>query len=849
MDSVLKYTRKFITANIFEDDLAKVQFENRKYGFINKNGQIHMGKLYDSGNFEGFKDNVARTQFGDRLQFMGKNLLPVFRSYKKLWVYMEGFSKVVRDDNTMTFIDSFGKEMDISMKDLNHFSEGYAVAQDFNNNYTYVDAYGKFHGKYIEARDFSDGVAIVVDGYNGTYNHFSGFNPTRKKYSIIDKNFNIIASIQDRGYDKIHDFHDGYARAVLDDEEGYVFIDKEGDVCSEVYKYAWDFKDGFACVIEEGSRYCYFIDKDFKQISKEYINSSEHFSEGFALVRLENGNVTYINTKGKEFNTQYRQGGPFSEGFARVQLDDGLWYYIDKSGKVCFGGFRENTSFHCGRAFVQVEFWDSWVCINEYGRFVIDFASLSKDQIDDILKENPEYKADISDVFISDNLAPINFALKCNRHDFFNDGYYFHYDYETSSCRVIDINGNTIKHLKSSGSSWDGCMEVKDDEGYYLIDKDLNQLSDKYYGISTWNGNEGWYVTYDEEDNYIIRFFNGEFIEEKFADVECFNEGYFNVQLVGSLKYTFIDKNGKHYFGEWDSITSFDNGVAVVEKDEKYSILDINGKIIIKGYDSIEILTKNLLEVEKNNEKFIIDFKENIILNKVNKCVISNNEDTVIVSLKDKGYCLLNNGKIASEFYDDILCSGDGNYIAKDKGLDEVKLIDKNGNTLIDWTFEIYESNESGYRVVVKNNKKYSLFDKDFNLILDDYDFLGNFENEGLILTIDENKEFIYININGEKIAGPYKKAESFKNGFALTSNDGAVIKVINTKGQQVFTECKSFYSYRRDDKYSSIMLLNDDIVMMTPEGKYLIDKENFPIDKKDEFLRQYPEYIDEFKK
>lgn len=105
-----------------------------------------------------------------------------------------------------------------------------------------------------------------------------------------------------RKYDKLGNFHDGFALVQRNGLWGY--IDTKGDeVIPCIYK------------------------------GTEYGNYGFDFSEGMAVIIDKNGKYGYINTKGEiVIKPQFQQAGSFSESVASVYLD-GKLNFIDKDGK------------------------------------------------------------------------------------------------------------------------------------------------------------------------------------------------------------------------------------------------------------------------------------------------------------------------------------------------------------------------------------------------------------------------------------------------------------------------------------------------------------------------------------
>jgi len=155
------------------------------------------------------------------------------------------------------------------------------------------------------------------------------------KWGYIDKTGKeIIPCI----YDRAASFSEELAVVLKDGECG--FVDKEGtEAIPYIYDYADSFSEGLAVVAKEPdgkTRKYGYIDKTGKEIVPCIYDSATSFSEGLANVMKgdwETGKYGYIDKTGKEIvPCIYDSATSFSEGLARVEKD-GKYGYIDKTGK------------------------------------------------------------------------------------------------------------------------------------------------------------------------------------------------------------------------------------------------------------------------------------------------------------------------------------------------------------------------------------------------------------------------------------------------------------------------------------------------------------------------------------
>lgn len=108
---------------------------------------------------------------------------------------------------------------------------------------------------------------------------------------------------------------------------------------------------------------------------------------------------------------------------------------------------------------------------------------------------------------------------------------------------------------------------------------------------------------------------NGEFIAKpEFDSVSTFSEGLARVGLNG--KIGFIDKSGEFVIKpEFDDISYFREGLAKVELDGKWGFIDKSGKIIAKPeFDDVWDFKKGLAKVWLNGKYGFIDKSGKIVI-------------------------------------------------------------------------------------------------------------------------------------------------------------------------------------------------------------------------------------------
>jgi subtilisin family serine protease len=233
---------------------------NKRYGFIDKKGQIVIDFIYEAAS--NFNEDLAVVLLGHKYGTIDKSgKLIVDNKYDWINGFKEGRS-FFRQDNLWEILDSNGNEVlkSILEEDDNYeehyenqmFSEGYAIVNR-NGKYGYINNAGIIVTDidYDYATPFKEGVANIKIG---------------KNYYIIDKEFNKISELK---CEHITGFCNGIAKILIDGKWG--IVDKEGNIrVKPKYEYILDYNNGLISTILDG-KYGY-IDLEGREIfrAKDY---------------------------------------------------------------------------------------------------------------------------------------------------------------------------------------------------------------------------------------------------------------------------------------------------------------------------------------------------------------------------------------------------------------------------------------------------------------------------------------------------------------------------------------------------------------------------------------------------
>ena len=278
----------------YKDGLAVVA-QDKKYGFINKRGEIEKPLIYDSAH--SFHDDLALVYLNNEgFIYINKyGIKAVPGNYHYANSFSEGLAGAYKNYK-YGFIDKTGKFIIPPIYDsVGDFKEGYASVKlnkksllIDKNGEVFIEAEeinGNFQNGFVSAKlqHFLDICGIIHKEENlcHVFNEYSyigiqsdGLFKARAKNSW-DEGF-----INERGkveipfiYTETLPFSEGLARVKI--KGYYCYIDKFGKtIIPNIYDDAWSFKNGIACVKLKGQ--CGIIDKTGQWIKNIEIMDDAH---------------------------------------------------------------------------------------------------------------------------------------------------------------------------------------------------------------------------------------------------------------------------------------------------------------------------------------------------------------------------------------------------------------------------------------------------------------------------------------------------------------------------------------------------------------------------------------------
>jgi hypothetical protein len=342
--------------------------EQRKWGFIDANGQVVIKPTFDRvkgigvpsklgpivccivNPHKSFNEGLAAVCVGEQWGFIDKTgKIIVEPQYDDVGDFSEGLACVIKNDK-LGFIDRTGKVV-IPLQfdgtafdgDLTKFNDGVCVVKRTPFSMIYIDKKGNdaLGKSFTDAAPFSEGLAVV---------------DVMKNARVIDRSGNVVLSIP-INWRRLGSvlpagrFSEGYLRICgYDHAENprahFWFVDKTGKAAgSGIYESAHDFSDGLAAVMLMGTNKYGFIDQTGKSVIEPAYESPGDFHEGLAPVRLYHKDKEadsdlwgYIDRTGNLLvQPQFTNAQSFSQGRAAVRIGKGASQregYIDKTGRL-----------------------------------------------------------------------------------------------------------------------------------------------------------------------------------------------------------------------------------------------------------------------------------------------------------------------------------------------------------------------------------------------------------------------------------------------------------------------------------------------------------------------------------
>jgi hypothetical protein len=337
-------------------------------GFIDKTGKVVISckdkdgnrKYRDTRSFHDGRAAVKRNEKWGFIDTTGTEVIPC--QYLEVTDFSGGRTKAItasdsRFQNNITEIldiDGAIAEEKKRHQTTLYVRETSSVATGIR--YVVVGKDGKkTPDKYINTRDFSDGMVAVAERQEDVLTSLWGFVNEDARETVPCKYF------------RVGDFNDGYAAAQLPakykkDKGFYTKIVTGGG------KWGLIDKTGKTIVPFE-------YDSDYRDSQISYVDEDNfhlmHFADDMAMV-IRDGKAGYVDKSGKEvIPCKYNFATDFSDGFAKVKNNKDKYGIIDKTGReiIPFGSEGEFRQFTNG--FCAISRNGKWGFVDTTGKEVI----------------------------------------------------------------------------------------------------------------------------------------------------------------------------------------------------------------------------------------------------------------------------------------------------------------------------------------------------------------------------------------------------------------------------------------------------------------------------------------------
>jgi len=253
----------------------------------------------------------------------------------------------------------------------------------------------------------------------------------------------------------------------------------------------------------------------------------------------------------------------------------------------------------------------------------------------------------------------------------------------------------------------------------------------------------------------------------KYDYIFPFNDGL--AIVIKNQKWGYIDKSGKEIIPlEFDKAQNFKDGLAIVVKNQKCGFIDKSGKIVIPcEYEYAESFSEGLAFVSKDVGK---DRKFGFI-DKTGK--------EIIPLIYDSG----------SSFSDGLAAVRTGDYENRKEGY-----IDKTGKIVIPFEYTMTYPFKEGFALVEKNGKYCGYIDKTGKVIVPlEYSWFCQSFSDGMAVVRKES-EYGYVDKTGKLVVPlKYDGAYSFSEGLGVVVKDGKYSYIDKTGKVVISDVCDGF--------------------------------------------------------
>lgn len=469
-----------------------------------------------------------------------------------------------------------------------------------------------------------------------------------------------------------------------------------------------------------------------------YLLSSGVQAVDFVAFVREGKQYILIDEKGNKLSSEpITKVMDFYKGYSRCVIDK-KWYFIDQNGKVFTYSGEVDKLFAFSEGLGGFKTDDKCGFINNEGEVVIEpkFQDVKAFQ-DGVcwVKENNLW-------FMIDATGKPIIQERFNRFHYYSNGF--------ARVRIGELWGYIDKQGKYLGAGCvytdnndfvDGVALAKKGELWGLLKDDGSWLVEPQYNRIWDHFKDGYALVRKGEQIGIMKPDGSELLPPVYRKIDEYNEGYFGV--MQNSTWGVVDSTGKTIADGFTKFKGFHNGCAVITKDDKFGVLYPSGEVKLLGkYDVINDFVNGFAPVKKGDFWGFINLKgEEVVSTSYLSVKDFEGEWTIVKNTNDKWIYIDNSGKsmIGNEF-------------------DNADLFVRNKQADKDFSCESTLFLDTGFSSFIKTTR--SWFMKEDMIPTD-------------IARVKYNKEWAFINKDGEFILENLNNAEMWVNGYARFRKDG----------------------------------------------------------------------------
>lgn len=328
-----------------------------------------------------------------------------------------------------------------------------------------------------------------------------------------------------------------------------------------------------------------------------------------------------------------------------------------------------------------------------------------------------------------------------------------------------------------------------------------------------------------------------------------------SISLKGDYEYLFLNDKGEVVLdvSEYDSVRSFSEGRAVVERDGKFGFFDQTGKVVIPIiYREADDFKDGSASVYGNIDYGTIDLEGNPVVNQYAEEIDMGDYYIIAAgSYGDEGIANYKTKAILLDpVYEDISYVGNGIFKVKSDYYTS-GFYNANTKKLVEPKYDYLDIDAENGKVIYKeDDRKYGMMDLNGNSILEPIYSKCSSEENGLYL-VGKSYDYGLVDTSGKVILeteyDEISKFEEFEDVdvYGLLKGDEISYMIYDKKNNKILSKEKVEISrsYRgeafrvMEEGYVLYVTSDSKTILRDFSGKVLLTENNELVDVKDEYL------------